>query len=416
MKPIRVRAGYVVATTLLASTLTTATQVPSAVAVEDRSAGAAAVRHWNAVAVTTLVTATTPIPEQPLHLAAVQRAVYDAVLATESHAHHPSLVAAVGSAAHTVLIAEFPAQAARLDQELATALVGAPEGRALATGLALGHAAAEAALQERAGDGRGGTVLPVPAQGPGVWRPTPPNLAGAVSWLGSVRPFVLSSAAQLRPAGPPALDSATWARDYNETRLLGSATSTTRTAAQTEVARFWADPPYVQNQRALRTYTQSSGMGARRTARLFALADTAAADALIACWDAKYHYSFWRPFSAIPLGATDNNPATPADASWVPLLPTPNHPEYPSAHSCGTTAFATVVAALAPGHRLDLTLDSTTTGTAHRFTSVRALIYEVANARVWGGIHWRFSTDAGSRIGRAVAALVLRKSHADDDD
>lgn len=416
MKSTHVRAGRLVVATLLASTLSSTTQLVSAAADGDRAAGAAAVRGWNAVAMTTLVLAPTPNAEQPLHLAAVQRAVYDAVMAVHGHARHPSLVAAISSAAHTVLLAEFPLQAGRLDQELTTALADIPVGQSRTTGLALGRAAAEAALQERAGDGRGGPVLAVPAPGPGVWSPTPPNVAGAVSWLGSVRPFVLGSGAQLRPAGPPALDSATWARDYNETRLLGSATSTTRTAAQTEVARFWADPPSVQNQRALRNYTQTSRMGALATARLFAMADTAAADALIACFDSKYHYSFWRPFSAIPLGATDNNPATPADASWVPLLPTPNHPEYPSAHSCATTAFAAVVAALAPSHRLDLTLDSTTTGTVHRFTSVRALTDEVANARVWGGIHWRFSTDAGSRIGRSVAALVLSSHDCDDEN
>jgi hypothetical protein len=231
---------------------------------------------------------------------------------------------------------------------------------------------------------------------------------GASSWLGNVRPFVLRNGAQLRPAGPPDLTSKRWARDYNETRLLGSATSTVRTAEQTEVARFWSDPPLVQNQRALRAYTESERLGTMPTARLFALADTASADALIACWDSKYHFEFWRPFSAIPAGDTDDNADTPADPAWLPLLTTPNFPEYPSAHSCSTTAIATVVAALAPSHRLDLTMDSTTTGTSHHFSSVRQLTAEVANARVWAGLHWRFSTEDGTRIGRAVARSVLR--------
>jgi hypothetical protein len=387
---------------------------------DDRSGngpddGAAAVRSWNTVAMTTLVTAATPAPEQPLHLAAVHRAVYAAVLASGGHRRHASVSAAVSAAAHTVLTAEFPAQATRLDQEFDTALAAVPDDRARADGVAAGNTAAYAVLAERAGDGRNGPPVPVPPPNPGVWIPTPPNPVGTSSWLGDVRPFVLDTGSQIRPGGPPALNSRRWTRDYNETRLLGSASSTERTAAQTEVARFWADPPLVQNQRALRAYTETHALDAVRTAQLFALADTASADALIACFDAKYHYEFWRPFSAIPAGERDGNPDTPADLAWRPLLPTPNFPEYPSAHSCSTTAIASVVAALAPGHRLDLTLDSTTTGTIHHFTSVRALTDEVANARVWGGLHWRFSTEDGSRIGRAVARAVLATTHDQRD-
>lgn len=143
---------------------------------------------------------------------------------------------------------------------------------------------------------------------------------------------------------------------------------------------------------------------------MFALADTAAADALIACWDAKYTYNFWRPFSAIPAGDTDGNPATPADPSWTPLLPTPNHPEYPSAHGCATTAIVTVLAGVDPSHALDLTMTSTTTGSTHHFTSIQQLTDELANARVWAGLHWRFSTTAGVRLGAAVGQVVLARS------
>lgn len=405
------------ALTLATTLATTATTGPAAA--DDRADdGAPAVRDWNAVAMTTLVTAATPVPEQPLHLAAVHRAVYDAVLAVGEHPQHTTVVAAVGAAAHTVLVAEFPGQVARLDTALAAALMGADGGPALTAGLTAGRAAAATVLQERSGDHRNGPTVPVPPAGPGVWVPTPPNSIGASSWLGGVRPFVLESGSQERPDGPPALDSSRWARDYDETRLLGSASSTLRTAEQTEVARFWADPPLVQNQRALRGYTERSRMSTLRTAQLFALADTASADALIACWDAKYHFELWRPFSAVPNGDTDGNPRTPADPAWRPLLPTPNFPEYPSAHSCSTTAIATVVAALAPSERFDLTIDSTTTGTVHRFTSVRQLTDEVADARVWGGLHWRFSTDDGTRIGRAVARSVLRttEERADEQD
>lgn len=222
-----------------------------------------------------------------------------------------------------------------------------------------------------------------------------------------MRPFALRSPSQFRPPAPPALTSSRWAAAYDETRVLGSATSTARTAAQTETARFWADPPFAQNQRALRAYTQARGMSTVHTARLFALADTAAADALIACWDAKHHFVFWRPFSAIPAGDTDGNPATPADPAWQPLLGTPNHPEYPSAHGCSTTAMFTVVARLTGTQRIDIDLDSTLTGTTHHFATLGQLIREVGDARVWGGLHWRFSTEAGIHLGRQVARVVL---------
>jgi hypothetical protein len=230
---------------------------------------------------------------------------------------------------------------------------------------------------------------------------------GVSSWLDGVRPFVLRSAAQFRPAAPPSLKSRTWARAYEEVRLIGSATSTERTAAQTETARFWSEPPYVQNQKALRALTQDRGLSAVRTAQLFALADSASADALIACWDAKFHYVFWRPFSAIPAGDTDGNPATRPDPAWTPLLATPNHPEYPSAHGCATAALFGVVAGLLGTHRIDVTLEAAVTGTSHHFATLEQLIREVGNARVWGGLHWRFSTETGVRLGEKVARVVL---------
>jgi PAP2 superfamily len=374
------------------------------------AAGATAVRTWNEITVSTLVVAKTPTPEQPLYLTYVHRAVYDAVRQTTRH--HASSAAAAVAAAHDVLVADFPAQKDVLDADYVTSLAAIPAGPRRSAGLAICSAAAAAVLLDRANDGRNGAPLPVPPPGPGVWIPTPPNTIGVSSWLGSVRPFVLRSASQFRPAGPPALSSARWARDYNETRLYGSATSTLRTPSQTETAKFWSDAPYVQNQRALRAYALNRGLDALQTARLFALTDTAAADALIACWDTKTHFNFWRPFSAIPAGDTDGNAATPADPTWQPLLVTPNHPEYASAHGCATTAMFTVVARLSSPHgdRLNVDLDSVTTGTTHHFSSVHQLISEVANARVWGGLHWRFSTLAGERIGASVARVVLRRN------
>jgi hypothetical protein len=391
---------------LLTAALLTAVLQPARAAGHSVPDGAHAVRGWNEVTMATVVAAGTPAAEQPLYLAYVHRAVYDGVLRAAGR-RDASVPAAVAAAAHTVLTTHFPGQRTPLDQAYAASLAAVPEGQARRAGVAAGRAAAGAVLRDRAGDGRNGTVLPVPPPGPGRWIPTPPNQVGVSSWLGAMRPFVLRSPGQFRPARPAALTSARWAADYNETRLFGSATSTVRTAEQTEVARFWGDAPVVQIQRALRGYTVHKRLGAAGTARLFALADTASADALIACWDAKYRYEFWRPFSAIPAGHTDGNPATPADPGWQPLLPTPNHPEYPSAHGCTTTAIVTVLAGLDPAHRVDLDVDSIPTGTTRHFTSVPQLVQELANARVWGGLHWRFSTREGSRIGRSVGLAVL---------
>jgi hypothetical protein len=374
--------------------------------------GADEVRIWNSNAVDSVVTAAIPAPEQPLYLTYVHRAVYDAVRAARNADGDASVRAAIAAAAYTVLSTHFPAQTTALDAEYAAALAAVPLGAARTVGVGLGHTAAARLLADRSGDGLNGPTVAVPPAGPGVWAPQSPNTVGISSFMGAMRPFSFASPSQFRPGPPPSLGSSRWARAYNETRTLGSSTSEGLPggAARAAVARFWSDPPLVQNQRGLRDLTERHGLGALRTARLFALADTASADALIACFDAKYHYEFWRPALAIPGGDTDGNRRTPGDTGWHPLLPvTPNHPEYPSAHSCSTTALATVVAALDHG-RLDLDLTSATTGAARHFSTVDQLTDEVANARIWGGLHWRFSTDAGERIGRQAAAEVLGSS------
>jgi hypothetical protein len=141
------------------------------------------------------------------------------------------------------------------------------------------------------------------------------------------------------------------------------------------------------------------------TSRLFALVDMTETDALIGCWDAKYHYEFWRPFTAISAG--DGNPGLVADPTWTPLLATPDHPEYPSAHSCLTTALGDTLAAFLHTRAINFDMTSTVTGTTHHFATVNQMVTEMANARVWGGIHWRFSTVAGTTIGHNVARWAI---------
>jgi PAP2 superfamily len=377
------------------------------------------VRDWNAIAVATIAAIVPPAPGSvaapvyPLYLTYVHEAVYDAV----DDVSGAAVPAAVAEAAYTVLSHYFPGQQVNLDAAYATALAGIP-AQELARGLAVGQAAATDVLAERSGDGLNGPVTPPPPPAPGVWAPADAAFpVAAASWLSSARPFVLDSPSELRPSGPPALTSDRWARDYEEVRTLGFTDSTVRTPVQTEVALFWADPPAVQSQRALRAYSVQEGLDALESARLFALTNTAAADALIACADAKFRYWFWRPITAIPLGDTDTNPDTQPQPGWTSLVPTPNFPEYLSNHSCATTAIATVIDGL--GHGFPLTIESwrvppgSPPGTppalaaTHTFSSANELIDEVANARVWGGLHYRFSTDAGTAIGRAAAELVL---------
>jgi hypothetical protein len=225
-----------------------------------------------------------------------------------------------------------------------------------------------------------------------------------------MRPFVLDSADQLRPDGPPALGSVAWARDYRETQRLGSATSAMRSPAQTEAARFWAAPPVQQAHVAFRGFVAQHGLDSVETARLLAMLSVTYADAFIACFDAKYHFAFWRPVTAIRAGDTDGNPATLADPAWTALLGAPNHPEYPSAHSCVTPASGIVLSRFLDSRQIDLTMPSLGALPARHFDTAGDLAHEVSSARVWGGIHFRSAVRDGITIARRTAHLVLADS------
>ena len=242
---------------------------------------------------------------------------------------------------------------------------------------------------------------------PGVWIPTavtPP----IGTYLGLMRPFSLDSADQFRPGGPPALDSKKWARDYNEVKEIGSSTSTTRTPEQTLAARFWAEPPVQQARGALRKLVLDHQLDVGDASRFMAMVSVTYADALIACFDAKYHYAFWRPITAIRAGHTDGNEATVGDPTWATLLAaTPNHPEYPSAHSCVTPAGGLVVARFLGTPKIDFTVPSLTGLGDRYFPRAEDLEYEVSNARIWGGIHFRSAVEDGVEIGKKTAHQVL---------
>jgi hypothetical protein len=218
----------------------------------------------------------------------------------------------------------------------------------------------------------------------------------------------MASGAQFRPAPPPPLSSVQWARDYNEVKALGSKTSSQRTPEQTEVARFWeySLPPIYHA--VVRSVGSMPGRSVAQNARLFAAASQAMDDALIAVLDAKYHHGFWRPVTAIRNGDRDDNPATDADPGWAPLIDNPSHPEYPSAHSILAGSLGEVLKAeVGSGRMPELSTSSPTgKGATRRWNTVESFMQEVADARVWEGIHYRTSTEVGLAMGRQIGALA----------
>jgi hypothetical protein len=207
------------------------------------------------------------------------------------------------------------------------------------------------------------------------------------------------------------LTSHTWTRDYNEVKSLGFATSTARTAEQTDIGRFWSDQPILQWNRAWRNISVAKGLSLSDNARFFAMLATAIADAIIACWDSKYFYNFWRPVTAIRGGDTDGNPGTEVDPNWIGLVVTPNHPEYPAAHGCFSGASTNTLKFFFGTNSFDFTIDSQVAGLTkpvRSFGSFSQALEEVQDARVYGGMHYRNSTNAGAMIGKQVSKNVTR--------
>jgi hypothetical protein len=218
----------------------------------------------------------------------------------------------------------------------------------------------------------------------------------------------LATPDQFRPGPPPALGSDLWARDYNEIKAVGARNSAIRTPAQTEIARFWEATAPIIYYPVVRSVANGPGREVTQNARLLAVAGQAMDDALIAVFDAKYHYTFWRPFTAIRNGDIDGNDATERDASWSPLIDTPMHPEYPCAHCIVSGALGAVLAAeIGDGPSPTLRSRSPTApGVEHSWINVDDFVAEVAVARIYDGVHYRNSTEVGTAMGRKVGALA----------
>jgi hypothetical protein len=343
--------------------------------------------------------------------------------------------AAASVAAHDVLVSYVPqlvaplqqaALKATLDTELQASLQAIPDGPAKTEGISVGQAVAAQWLALRSGDGlQAPVMLSLPTPGPGVWQPvpnfplpnpiTPPPVA---EWQAQFKPFALRSADQFleRVPPPPSLTSETFTSDFNLTKSYGALNSTVRTAQQTEIGRFWSDSAAAQYSRALRGLVESQGLDTADSARLGALSFVTLADSATACFNAKYHYWFWRPLTAIRNAGSDGNPNTVEDPNWMPLDVTPQHPEYPAAHGCITQALMDAMTAFFHTDAIPYTVTSTVTGTVHSFISFGDVVAEVDDARIFGGMHYHNSVKEGNKLGRHVANYILTHKFCRTDE
>jgi hypothetical protein len=421
-----------------------------------------AVAQWNQITEDTIVGVGMLADEGFIYMAYVSAAVYDAVVAIEGgfEPYGPaidvppgaSVDAAVVEAAYRTLWAYFPPESCnpvsaayafclgvrpRLDAFYADALLAIPSGQPRTDGQAVGLQAASDIIALRSGDGRMtpfGVTSPFPTlpPGPGVWRLTPPFAAPRTPWVGNVRRFILQSVDQFLPDPPPPLPSDEWAQAFNQIKAYGgdAVTGSARTDEQTRIAQFWSASVIRQYNRVGRDLT-STAPDPLKAAQLLAMVNLVGADALMSNLYAKYYYLLWRPVTAIngsldPTAVTndgfgpvpgydDGNPATVEQPGWRPLLTTPNHPEYPAAHGAITSAMAEVFGTFLGTNRIDLDIygfdaagPQGNLNAVRHFDRANDLRHEIIDARLWGGLHYHFSSVTGVALGRKVANYDLR--------
>ncbi len=350
-------------------------------------------------------------------MAIVQVSVFEAVNAVTGRyppqraklnpAPGASVEAAVASATRTALSKLMPAQQAVIDADYQALLGSVPAGPAKTAGIALGEQAATAIVALCADDGAVSPDVYRPHAAAGVYVPT---VGPAVPHWGQRRPWVLPRGDHFRPGPPPALTSETWTRDYNEIKAVGSRSSTQRTPEQTAMAKFWEATAPAVYWPVARSVASTPGRDVTDNARLLALAAMAMDDGLIAVFDAKYAYNLWRPVTAIRNGDLDGNRATDRDPGWTPFIETPMHPEYPCAHCIVSGALGAVLEAeIGSGPTPTLSSASSPAGGAVRtWTSVGDFTKEVAQARIYDGVHYRFSTEVGSAMGKKIGELAAK--------
>jgi hypothetical protein len=395
----------------------TATVLGILMALTTYAARADTVTDWNQTAIEVMKAANIVGNPWTRTLAMVHVAMADAinavqgryarVVATVPAVPSAAAEAAASAAARHILVQLYPSQKAKVEEAYAAALKPLPEGPTKSAGVALGEQVATAVLADRADDGTNVLDTYRPHTSPGIWVPT---TLPAFEQYARAKPWVLKSADQFRPAPPPQLSNALYARDYNETKTMGDIKSTTRTPEQTAAVKFWTQANFLPAwEAAARQLAAAKSLALAENARLFALLNMGIANTFINDWDAKFTYNFWRPITAIRNGDRDDNDATERDPSWMPLNTTPMHPEYPSqAAIVAGVAVAVLGSVFGPNPPVPVTATDADDPTSKReFTNIAQMAEEMKNVRVWGGIHFRNSLEVGEDMGRKIAVYLV---------
>lgn len=363
---------------------------------------------WSQTA-STAATASAMAPfRTPITLAILHLAMYDAVSAvtgeqepyavTAPVVHPASSHAAAIEAGYRVLLAEFPTQQKLLQSTYDTLLATVPDSPARRNGTKVGEMVASQLLRARVNDRRNATVPYTPGSGAGVWLPTPPGfLPVTTAFLAQVAPFTMRKTSQFRPAGPPRLNSKRWLADYNEVKTFGVKDDSQRTPEQTATALYWEPLAGTVWIPTIRRIAVEQGLDLTSSARFQAAAFSAFADGLIACWDAKFHFNFWRPVTAIQQ----------EDPAWTPLAVTPNFPEYPSGHACVTSAVTHVIDDFFHND-VKIPTRNVVSGEERVFDRASDIVDEVVEARMLLGVHFRTADEDGADIGRKIARQIRR--------
>ena len=382
------------------------------------SARADVITDWNDVALEAVIAAREAQPTQARSVTMVHVAMFEAVNAIDRrYARYATKVApasgasrevAAATAAHAVLTKLYPNQRATFDRVYDAWIAQIPNDEEKASGIALGERVAQEAYDVRSSEMKSPANAYRPRTTAGAYVPTTLPVATEAARF---KPWLMQSPTQFRPMAPISLKSTRWARDYNEIKEMGGRDSTARNAEQTNLGRFWivTGPPAWNP--VIRALAATKKLDLTENARLFALAHMAGADAYIAVFDAKYTYNFWRPITAIRNGDIDGNPATSPDVTWTPLIDTPMHPEYPCAHCITASAVATVLESeFGSGPIAAVKMTSpTAAGVTRTWGRIQDYVADVSNARVWAGVHYRFSAEIGEAMGRKIGELAIRK-------
>ena len=383
-----------------------------------------AVSDWNATAVSVQLRIPNPNRNALCDLTYLHIAIYDAVNSIDpthqvfavdppNKVPWANMEAAVHSAARRILMTFFSADSAYIDSVYQSRMSLLPDDSTTTKGAEIGNTTAVMYLSLRTGDGREANIPYIwQPMDPGVYQPTPPGspeYIPAAPWTAQLRPFSFDSSSQYRSPAPPLLTSDAYATDFNEVKTFGSLDSINTTTEQREIARFHTENPGVLWPRNIRLFAASQSFSLSESARFFAQIFVSIGDAVISGWNSKYFYNRWRPSTAIRNADLDGNTSTEKDTLWQPLVGTPRHPEYPAAHGVVSGAIAYTIERFFDTQNIPITLTSTVTGTQHNFTNMNDLLAEIVNARVWGGMHFRSSVEAGIEIGKQVAESVADK-------